>query len=84
MNLLTKLLTSGMTLIFAVIGGLWTAFTVLNTTMDSKIADANTTMRIERRAEISTLEVKIDAVGERVERIDRKMDKLTDYIIRKP
>lgn len=82
MNLLTKLLTSGMTLIFATIGGLWTAFTVLNTTMDSKIADANVHMRIESSAQLGALEAKIDGVDARVQRIDGKLDRLTEFLIK--
>jgi hypothetical protein len=70
MKTLGTILTSFVTLAFAIIGGLWTAYTVLTTTMDSKVADAKADMRIERAAQIGELKSEIQGVKTMVESID--------------
>lgn len=76
MNMLGKILASTITAIFAVIGGIWTAFTVLNATMDSKVAEAKQTMRIERDAQIKEVKSEINGVKTLVKSIDGKLDTL--------
>lgn len=79
MNIVGKILSSFVTVAFAIIGGLWTAYTVLNSTMDSKVAQATDTMRIERTAQIGELRSEIKGIHALVESIDRK----TDILIQK-
>lgn len=74
MTVLGKILSSFLTVIFAVIGGLWTAYTVLNATMDSKIAHSEDTMRIERTAQIGEVKGHIIGVEKKLESIDNKVD----------
>ena len=70
MELLGKVLTSFITLAFAIVGGLWTAYTVLHNTMDSKVAEAKVEMRIERAAQIGELRIEIQGVRTLVQSID--------------
>ena len=74
MKIIVSILTSTITVIFAIIGGIWTAFTVLNATMDSKIAEAKTTMRTERVAQIGEVRAEIVGIKELVQSVDSKVD----------
>jgi hypothetical protein len=67
MPTMTKILTSFITLTFAVIGGIWTATTVILHTMDSKVAGAKVEIRQEmevrksaRDQQMSDLKTHID------------------------
>lgn len=86
MNLMTKVLTSFITLTFAVIGGIWTATTVILHTMDSKVADAKIDLvremdirKAARDTQLTQLQNHIDQrfddnqkyVGERMDSLEK-------------
>ena len=73
-SMITKVLSSIITMVFALVGGIWTAITVLNATMDSKVAVAKTEMRIERSAQIGEVRAEIRAVKTLTSSIDNKVD----------
>jgi hypothetical protein len=86
MKTLGTILTSFVTLAFAIIGGLWTAYTVLTTTMDSKVADAKADMRIERAAQMGEIKVDIQGVKESIGSVKEQigsLDRKVDILIRR-
>jgi hypothetical protein len=81
---MTKILTSFITVTFAIIGGLWTAYTILNTTMDSKVANAKVDIQKEmdlrkaaRDAEITLI---VGAINTRFDDHRTHFDKRLDTI----
>jgi hypothetical protein len=74
MNTLGKILTSFVTLAFAIIGGLWTAYTVLTTTIESKIAHSEASMRIERSAQIGEVAATVDGLKLQLNSMDNKLN----------
>lgn len=88
MNIAAKILTSFITLTFAVIGGIWTATTVILHTMDSKVADARTeiTREMDLRKEARDKEIKIivdnisDKFKDHQEHFDKRLDTIERYV----
>jgi hypothetical protein len=78
MSILGRILSSFITAAFAIIGGLWTAYTVLTNTMDSKIAHSEASMRIERTAQIGELRGHILGLEGKVNSMDKKLDILLE------
>lgn len=74
MTLLKALIKNTITLCLGVVGALWAGFIGLNSFVDVKVATAKDTMRIERQAQIGTLDEKIDGVSRLVQSIDKKLD----------
>lgn len=64
MNLLTKILSSTLTLIFALIGGIVTGYAFLIGQMEARDEKVVVAMRIERTAQIGVLEAKVDSIKE--------------------
>jgi hypothetical protein len=89
MNIFTKIITSFITLTFAVIGGIWTATTVLLHTMDSKVADAKIEIHQEmevrktaRDQQFKDLQSHIDQrFTDNKEYVGQRLDKL-EYLVR--
>ena len=82
MNLLGRIAASFITAGFAIIGGLWTAYMVLTNTMDSKIAAANSHMRIERTAQIGELRVEIRSVDKKLVEQGHDIREIRNFLIK--
>lgn len=82
--MITKILTSVITITFAIIGGLWTAYTVLNMTMDSKVANAKIDiqkeMDLRKTARDTEITVIVGAINTRFDDHRTHFDKRLDTI----
>jgi hypothetical protein len=74
MKIIATVLGNVLAAVFMVIGTLWGAFMALQTMVESKVAVAKDDLRIERTAQINTLETKLEGINTRVLSIDRKLD----------
>ena len=89
-NLFLKVATSFITLTFAVIGGIWTATTVVLHTMDSKVADAKVDLVREmdirsasRNVQFTELQKHLDQrFDDNQNYFDKRMDNLEKLIKR--